>query len=135
MKRAIAVSLVLFFVGIVVILGSHRSVPRIMIPMGVYLLSCLVVLARLTRWGTARSFEPRTLRYRPRPTDAGQWLDAPIAEIDKSTCGKLLASRLRRQPGLHVVVHSPGPKPCTDALYDPELDGDGSRLSDFPPLS
>ena len=62
-------------------------------------------------------------RYRPRKTDAGKWVDAPIAELDKSTCGKLLASRMRREPGLHVVVRPEAPPPCTDALYDPELDG------------
>ena len=61
--------------------------------------------------------------YQPRPTDAGNWLEAPVAELDKSTCGKLLASRLRRQPSLHVVVNHETPKVCTDALYDPELDG------------
>jgi hypothetical protein len=58
-----------------------------------------------------------------RPSDAGNWLEAPVAELDKSTFGELLARRLRRQPELHVVVRHETPKVCTDALYDPELDG------------
>jgi hypothetical protein len=62
--------------------------------------------------------------YRRRQTNAGNWLSAPIAEVDKSTCGKLLASRMRREPGLRVVVASREPPPaCSDAFYDPELDG------------
>ncbi len=64
--------------------------------------------------------------YRPRPTDAGRWVNAPIAEVDKSTVGKLLASRMGREPGLHVVVRgrTPDLDPLrADALYDPEIDG------------
>ena len=64
--------------------------------------------------------------YRPRPTDAGRWVDAPIAEIDKSTVGKLLASRMRRDPGLQVVVRgrtAESHPASSDGLYDPELDG------------
>ncbi len=62
-------------------------------------------------------------RYRPTRTDAGRWTAAPIAEIDKSTCGKLLAGRLRRNPGLKVVVGRGPAGPPSDVLYDPELDG------------
>jgi hypothetical protein len=61
--------------------------------------------------------------YRPRDTGAGRWLEAPVAELDKSTVGKLLASRASRDPGLHVVVSRNEPPVCSDALYDPELDG------------
>jgi hypothetical protein len=64
---------------------------------------------------------------RPRRiAEEGNWLDAPIAEVDKSTIGKLLASRMRREPGLHVVVRGrdSSPEPFRqDALYDAELDG------------
>jgi hypothetical protein len=64
--------------------------------------------------------------YRYRRPEAGNWLEAPIAEIDKSTTGKLLANRMAREPGLHVVVRGRGsaPEPVrSDALYDEELDG------------
>jgi len=64
-----------------------------------------------------------TRRYRSRDTTSGRWLEAPVAELDKSTLGKLLASRASRDPSLHVVVRSTPPPVCTDALYDPELDG------------
>jgi hypothetical protein len=62
-------------------------------------------------------------RYRPRDTDAGRWLEAPVAELDKSTIGKLLASRASRDPSLHVVVRRTPPPVSSDALYDAELDG------------
>jgi hypothetical protein len=65
----------------------------------------------------------RWTTYRPRMTDAGKWVEAPVAELDKSTFGKLLASRLRREPGLDVVKSTERPEVCSDALYDPELDG------------
>jgi hypothetical protein len=64
--------------------------------------------------------------YQFRRPEAGTWLDAPIAEVDKSTMGKLLASRMRREPGLHVVVRGRDAtsEPIrSDALYDAELDG------------
>ena len=62
-------------------------------------------------------------RYRSRDTTSGRWLEAPVAELDKSTLGKLLTSRASRDPSLHVVVRSAHPPVCTDALYDAELDG------------
>jgi hypothetical protein len=68
----------------------------------------------------------RQLRRRRPRSEEGIWRDAPIAEVDKSTIGKLLASRMRREPGLHVVVRGPdsAPEPFRqDALYDAELDG------------
>ena len=46
-----------------------------------------------------------------------------FAELDKSTIGKLLTSRASRDPSLHVVVRSTPPPACSDALYDPEIDG------------
>jgi hypothetical protein len=61
-----------------------------------------------------------------RESEEGIWLDAPIAEVDKSTIGKLLASRMSREPGLHVVVRGrdAAPEPFRlDTLYDAELDG------------
>jgi hypothetical protein len=61
--------------------------------------------------------------YQPRDTGAGRWLEAPVAELDKSTIGKLLASRASRDPSLHVVVRNTPPPVCSDALYDAELDG------------
>ncbi len=61
--------------------------------------------------------------YRKKYTEAGRWLEAPVAELDKSTIGKLLASRASRDPGLHVIVRSTPTPTCTDALYDPEIDG------------
>ncbi len=65
----------------------------------------------------------RSRRYRPRPTARGRWLWAPVAELDKSTTGKLLAGRMRREPGLKVVIRASRPPPSTDALYDAQLDG------------
>jgi hypothetical protein len=96
---------------------------RIMLLAGIaILLTALVFQASIIRKFKSDLLIPRQ-PYQPRPTDAGNWLEAPVAELDKSTCGKLLASRLRRQPGLHVVVRPETPRNCTDALYDPELDG------------
>ena len=89
-----------------------------------------VAIALLARYGPRRvglrawsRYRPRNTGYRPRDTGAGRWLDAPVAELDKSTVGKLLASRASRDPGLHVVVRSTPPPACSDALYDAELDG------------
>ena len=62
------------------------------------------------------------LYHRPRQTDAGRWVEAPVAELDKSTFGKLLASRVKREPRLRVVPSNPPPA-SLDALYDAELDG------------
>jgi hypothetical protein len=65
--------------------------------------------------------------HRPKKRrDEGIWQDAPIAVVDKSTIGKLLASRMRREPGLQVVVRGQdaAPEPFRlDELYDPEVDG------------
>ena len=90
-------------------------------------LAILIARCQDARW-MDREAHAWSLRrgYRPRPTDAGQWIDAPIAEIDKTTVGKLLASRMRRTPGLHVVVRGDSAEShpaSSDALYDPELDG------------
>ncbi len=68
---------------------------------------------------------------RRRPKAGGNWLAAPVAEIDKSTTGQLLASRLRRDPNLNVEARS-GTSPDADpragplgrdGLWDRELDG------------
>jgi hypothetical protein len=66
---------------------------------------------------------PSRWRYQPRPTEAGHWLDAPVAELDKSTTGRLLASRLGRVPGLHVDTRPRPPRDDGNPLYDAELDG------------
>jgi hypothetical protein len=83
------------------------------------------IVAECIRLGSkkAQSSVRTRERYRPRDTDAGRWLEAPVAELDKSTIGKLLASRASRDPSLHVVVRNTPPPTCTDALYDPEIDG------------
>jgi hypothetical protein len=81
------------------------------------------------RWwnNPINSVGPRFRGYRPRPTDAGQWVEAPIAEVDKSTFGKLLASRMQREPRLNVVVRGRDagtpPVGSDSPLYDAELDG------------
>jgi hypothetical protein len=63
----------------------------------------------------------------PRRRDQGVWADPPVAELDKSTLGLLLADRLRRDPALHVVVARPEATPTHPAsnheLWDRELDG------------
>jgi hypothetical protein len=63
----------------------------------------------------------------PRRRDQGVWADPPVAELDKSTLGLLLADRLRRDPALHVVVArpeaSPTPLASNHELWDRELDG------------
>jgi len=60
---------------------------------------------------------------RKRNRNAGRWLGAPVAELDKSTLGKLLTSRASRDPSRHVIVSRTPTPVCSDALYDPELDG------------
>lgn len=69
---------------------------------------------------------PRSRRHVLKP--GGDWLGAPVAEIDKSTTGQLLAGRLRRNPEIQIS-HHPAPAepvhqpPRRDALWDRELDG------------
>jgi hypothetical protein len=102
-------------------------------PMSVFLLFIgihlvFLILRCITPEGMKREAHAWSIgrHYRPRQTGAGRWLDAPIAEVDKSTVGKLLASRMRREPGLHVVVRGRTAEPhpaSSDCLYDPELDG------------
>ena len=61
-----------------------------------------------------------------RNQSAGRWLHAPVAEVDKSTLGNLLANRMKRNPGLNVVVRgasTPMNPAALDQLYDYELDG------------
>jgi hypothetical protein len=93
----------------------------------VHFLFIVWVVSSIPQQNQVRSpARPRVRGYTPRPTNAGHWVEAPIAEVDKSTMGQLLASRMRREPGLHVVVRSPSsaPEPIRlDALYDAELDG------------
>lgn len=85
-----------------------------------------IVRSRDPEWGNKET-QAWSLyaHYRPRATDAGRWVAAPIAEIDKSTVGKLLASRLQREPGLRALRYgTTEPNPASfDSLYDPELDG------------
>ena len=114
-----------FYVGLMFALGVALSMSR-----GFYLVSLPIVFT-IVFWNGGKAMRegiwaianlpPR--RYRPRDTGAGRWLEAPVAELDKSTVGKLLASRASRDPSLHVVVSSHRPPASTDALYDPELDG------------
>jgi hypothetical protein len=63
----------------------------------------------------------------PRRRDEGIWADPPVAELDKSTFGRLLANRLRRDPRLRVVAPRPEARPTPPAsdqgLWDRELDG------------
>jgi hypothetical protein len=62
-----------------------------------------------------------------RRREQGVWADPPVAELDKSTLGLLLADRLRRDPALHVVVARrearPTPPASNHDLWDRELDG------------
>lgn len=122
-KRRIALILSAAGLGVLVLLGIPL-LPRVVILGLIYLFGSLLVVCR-----SRKSEQPRPVAtqpawgYQPRPTDAGHWLDAPVAELDKSTIGKLLASRLRREPSLHVVIGPATPKAITDPLYDPELDG------------
>ncbi len=74
----------------------------------------------------ARRGKRRQATARRKWSDQGRWLDAPIAEVDKSTCGLLLANRWRRDPSLRVIASqggrdsTPGPH---GGLWDRELDG------------
>jgi len=92
----------------------------------------LVMTATSLVMVTLRSFldpSSMSLGWRPR-SDAGTWHGAPVAEVDKTTtCGRLLASRARREPGLRVVESRGGP-PTDEAtpgpfgsVWDRELDG------------
>jgi hypothetical protein len=87
----------------------------------------LVLLAWLN--GAFEGTQRRRKPYRFRRPDAGKWLEAPVAEVDKSsTMGKLLASQMSREPGLRVVVRGreiPSEPVSLDPLYDPEVDGSG----------
>jgi len=59
-------------------------------------------------------------------SDQGRWLDAPIAEVDKSTCGLLLGNRWRRDPSLRVIASRGGPDAGPGphgGLWDRDLDG------------
>ncbi len=93
-----------------------------------FYLVCLAIafVNLVVKWGQPFYVKLDTSWRRPyqfRDTGAGRWLEAPVAELDKSTVGKLLASRASRDPSLHVVVSNTPPPVCSDALYDPELDG------------
>jgi hypothetical protein len=97
---------------------------------GTVMLASLAAAIRSDMWTRAGTVptDPAPQRwgrwpYRPMRTNAGRWLEAPVAELDKSTIGKLLASRASRDPSLHVVVRSTPAPICSDALYDAELDG------------
>jgi hypothetical protein len=125
---------VLAGVSLSLVMWAAVSGPRMFLfPFGLTLIVSLwiaEIAERLERGSTSRTIaddppRPRWGRrpYEPMRSDAGRWVDAPVAELDKSTIGKLLASRASRDPGLHVVVPSNHPPACTDALYDPELDG------------
>jgi len=56
----------------------------------------------------------------------GRWLDAPIAEVDKSTCGLLLANRWQKDPKRRIIASreksDPTPTPHGE-LWDRDLDG------------
>jgi len=94
---------------------------------GVLLFSGVILILRLAADRAAgRPWVPAAPRsYRPR--NQGVWEDPPVAELDKSTFGLLLASRLRRVPGLRVAeprtVRNPAPPGSSDELWDRELDG------------
>ncbi len=107
--------------GVAAVLIWLCSTTRFVIGVIVFFLLYAWVLTR-AKLAFHRNGRPYLLR---RP-DAGKWLEAPIAEVDKSTMGKLLASRMRREPGLHVVVRGnaqPLEPIRQDSLYDAELDG------------
>jgi hypothetical protein len=110
-------------IGLAILFAAIVASPRTVFVVVPILFFYLAMIG--SNFQSMRNGEAAPLRryYQPRPTDAGNWLGAPVAELDKSTCGKLLASRLRREPGLHVVIRHETPRICTDALYDPELDG------------
>jgi hypothetical protein len=90
-----------------------------------FLLSRILFEAARSRKGDIPSV--RNAWQAPRRRDQGVWADPPVAELDKSTFGRLLADRLRRNPGLRVVVaprqSPPLPPASTDGLWDRELDG------------
>jgi len=89
----------------------------------------LYQVVRLARglWGGAADF---SLARRPVLKPSGKWEGAPVAEIDKSTTGRLLAGRVRRDPSLlRNVSLTPSPPepgstpPRRDGLWDRDLDG------------
>ena len=86
---------------------------------------CVALILSIHRVAGSRSGPsgPRLWSYRFRNPDAGRWLEAPVAELDKSTVGKLLASRASRDPSVHAVVGGSKSPDRSDTLYDPEIDG------------
>jgi hypothetical protein len=116
-----------WFVSLLVTICCLSRGPRLLLFLGVSIHIAAMVLGLphelINRIDNPPFSIPSTRRYRPRNTGAGRWLEAPVAELDKSTIGKLLASRASRDPSLHVVVRSTPDPVCSDALYDAELDG------------
>jgi hypothetical protein len=112
--------------GSLIAIGSaafHRPTMRFGLAMLGWSL-CVLAAHGISRRLVARGILPLPQRVRRRRQ--GVWADPPVAELDKSTVGLLLASRLRREPGLRVVAPGQGrdwPAPPSDGLWDRELDG------------
>ncbi len=92
----------------------------------------LVVIsgAAAARRSTSTRDQAQQELRRRRRKEEGRWLGATKPEIDKSTTGRLLAGRIRRDPSLidHVSLSPspPGPDPAPprhDGLWDREIDG------------
>ncbi len=106
-----------------VVLGSYQRALLCALAIAIYACAAAIRLRGWARRAPGESPRRCFRSYRLKPTDAGRWVDAPVAELDKSTFGKLLASRAGRDPGLHVVVRRSPPEVRSDSLYDDELDG------------
>ena len=119
-----------FFAGLAIVVSGVLTRPRAMsiirlIGFGIqvyFFYRIFTAVRKLT--GSESDGAPRHVRKTR--SEEGRWLDAPIAEVDKSTTGILLGNRWKRDPSLRVMVRRGG----TDAtpsphggLWDRELDG------------
>ena len=85
--------------SLAVVLGGYERALVYASAVAVYVGAAAIRLRRWPRRAPGRPPRRFFRDYRPKPTDAGRWVDAPAAELDKSTVGLLLASRAGREPG------------------------------------